>query len=76
MSASSCRFGAAAVALVFAAAPAFAETVEQSDARPVAEAAPTVAPSSAFAGTMTGDWGGLRDRLKDGGLTLTGNEIT
>lgn len=76
MSASSYRFGAAVVALAFAAAPALAETVEPSDARPAAEAAPTAATPSAFAGTMTGDWGGLRDRLKDDGLTLTANEIT
>jgi len=55
----------AAATLALAAGPAFAQVAE-----------PTAAAPSAFAGTMTGDWGGLRDRLKDGGLTLTGNEIT
>jgi porin len=56
--------GASLIALA-GALPAVAQTTT----------ATATAPSS-FAGAMTGDWGGLRDRLKDDGLTLTAGEIT
>ncbi|WP_439472218.1 carbohydrate porin [Brevundimonas sp.] len=58
------RIAGVALFTVIGAAPALAQTSAQ-----------TPAPS-AFAGTLTGDWGGLRDRLKDRGVTLTAGEIT
>lgn len=48
--------------------PALAQTT------PPAVAAAAI-PSS-FDNTLTGDWNGLRDRLRQGGLTLTAGEIT